>query len=259
MHTFVICAYKESQYLERCIKSLLKQTVQSKILIVTSTPNTLIRGLSDKYQIPLVINEGESGIVQDWNFAYRQAETPYVTIAHQDDIYFPQYTERMLTQMVEQKKPLIWFSNYAEIRQGHIVKRNKLLSVKRLMLSPLRIKFFWKSRFIRRRVLSFGCPICCPSVTFARDNLPPVIFSVGFRSDEDWQAWEKLSQIKGSFVYNYQILMGHRIHEDSETSHILQDNERTKEDYIMFCKFWPKWMAKVLTKLYSEGEKSNEL
>lgn len=259
MHTFVICAYKESQYLESCIKSLLKQTVKSKILIVTSTPNEFIRGLSDKYRLPLVINEGEGGIVQDWNFAYSQADTPYVTIAHQDDIYFPQYTERMLAQMEKEKKALIWFSNYAEVREGRIVKRNKLLNVKRLMLTPLRVKFFRKTRFIRRRVLSFGCPICCPSVTFARNNLPSVIFSIGFRSDEDWQAWEKLSRMKGSFIYNYQILMGHRIHEDSETSHILQDNERTKEDYIMFCKFWPKWIARMLTKLYSEGEKSNEL
>ena len=41
-HTFVICAYKESSYLEECIVSLEKQTVKSNILMVTSTPNAFI-------------------------------------------------------------------------------------------------------------------------------------------------------------------------------------------------------------------------
>lgn len=31
--------------------------------------------------------------------------------------------------------------------------------------------------------------------------------------------------------------MGHRIHEESETSVIIGDNARSKEDYEMFCKF----------------------
>ena len=37
-HTFAICAYKESPYLEECIKSLKNQTIKSNILIATSTP-----------------------------------------------------------------------------------------------------------------------------------------------------------------------------------------------------------------------------
>ena len=34
-HTFAICAYKESQYLEECIKSLQNQTVKSNIIMAT--------------------------------------------------------------------------------------------------------------------------------------------------------------------------------------------------------------------------------
>ena len=47
-HTFVICAYKESSYLEECIVSLEKQTVKSNILMVTSTPNAFISGMAEK-------------------------------------------------------------------------------------------------------------------------------------------------------------------------------------------------------------------
>ena len=127
------------------------------------------------------------------------------------------------------------------------------------MLLPLRLRCFWNSKFVRRRILSLGSPICCPSVTFVKKNCPEIVFQHGFRADEDWQAWELLSRQKGAFVYCRKPLMLHRIHEDSETSKILGDNARTKEDYVMFCKFWPKPIAKRLTKLYGTSVKSNNL
>lgn len=258
-HTFAICAYKESQYLETCIESLKKQKIQSEILMVTSTPNEYIFKMGEKYKIPVYVNEGESGIVQDWNYAYRKAETEYVTITHQDDEYFPDYAQCAVEMLEKAKNPLIFFSDYAELRDGKKVLDNKLLKIKRLMLFPLRSKMCQKSRFIRRRILSLGSPICCPSVTFVKNNLPEVVFKPGFRADEDWEAWEYISRIKGQFVYNKNALMGHRIHEESETSIIIGDNARAKEDYIMFCKFWPKWIARILTKAYSTSEKSNQL
>lgn len=61
-HTFAVCAYQESPYLEECIKSLKKQTIKSNILIATSTPNDYIKGIADKYTIPYYINKGEGGI-----------------------------------------------------------------------------------------------------------------------------------------------------------------------------------------------------
>lgn len=258
-HTYAICAYKESPYLEECIKSIKKQNVSSEILIATSTPNEYIKMLCDKYDIPLFVNQGEKGITQDWNFAYQMAKTDFVTIAHQDDIYLPNYTEIIQRLIEKAKTPLILFTDYAELRNDKIVKSNKLLRVKRIMLFPLRMKCLWNSRFVRRRILSLGSPIACPAVTYAKDNLPDKIFKAGFRSDEDWEAWEMLSKRKGAFAYDKEIGMCHRIHEESETSIILGDNARIEEDFIMYCKFWPKPIAKILARLYSTAEKSNEL
>lgn len=36
-HVFAVCAYKDSPYLEQCIRSLKAQTVPSHIIICTST------------------------------------------------------------------------------------------------------------------------------------------------------------------------------------------------------------------------------
>ena len=230
------------------------------MILVTSTPNDYIRGLCEKYKLPMYINKGESGITQDWNFAYSKAKTEYVTIAHQDDIYDENYSIILKKSLEKVKKPIIFFTDYSELRDGEKIHNNKLLKIKRLMLLPLRIPLFWNSKFVRRRILSFGSPICCPSVTFAKSNCPKIIFQHGFRADEDWEAWELLSKEKGAFIYYYKkALTFHRIHEDSETSKILGDNARTREDFVMFCKFWPKGIARILTKLYGTSEKSNDL
>ena len=258
-HTFAICAYKESPYLEACIQSVKNQTILGNVIMVTSTPNNHIKKLAEQYGIPLYIKEGESDIADDWNFAYTHADTDLVTITHQDDIYCENYLLNVLKTLERAKKPLIFFSDYGEIRGKKIITSNTLLSIKKMLLFPLRHRMFWRSRFIRRRILSFGSAICCPSVTLVKTNLPKVVFERGYRSNIDWQAWERLSHMKGDFVYSNTVLMLHRIHQESETSKIIADSNRTKEDYNMYCKFWPRWIANILIKFYSKSQDSNTI
>jgi len=258
-YTFVICAYKESPYLEACICSLKQQQLPVSIVLVTSTPNSYIEALVQKYGLEYYINTGKSGIAEDWNFGLQTVKDKIVTLAHQDDIYEPAFARKVLDEINEHKHPLIAFTDYGEIRNGTRVTNNRLLNIKRIMLFPMRIRKLQEIRFIRRRILSFGSPICCPSVTFVKENLPKTIFTSGYRSDVDWQAWEKLSRYKGAFVYCKEILMFHRIHEDSETTAIIADNDRTREDFDMFCKFWPEQIARIIEYFYRRGEGSNKL
>lgn len=258
-HVFMICAYKESQFLEECIQSLCSQKVCANIKIVTSTPNDHIRKLAEKYRLPLYINEGPGGIANDWNFALKQAECKVATIAHQDDIYCADYLEKLLTVLNGSKRPLIFFSDYGELREGSRVTKTKLLRIKRLMLFPLRFRLLQKSRWVRRRILSLGSPISCPTVSYVLENLELPVFEQHYRGGVDWQAWEQISRKEGSFVYCTDVLMYHRIHEASETSAIIKDSVRTQEDYEMFCRFWPKRIAKLLIRLYSSCQESNQL
>ena len=258
-YVFVICAYGESPYLEECLLSVLDQTIPTGIIITTSTPNEYIEALAAKYHLQVYVNDGPKGIAEDWNFGYRQANGKIVTLAHQDDVYEPYFAQKNLEEINRAKQPLISFSDYGEIRDGKRVVSNRLLNIKRLMLFPLRITPLQRVRFVRRRILSFGSPICCPSVTYVKDNLPEVVFESGYRSNVDWQAWEKISKLEGSFVYCTNTLMYHRIHQESATTAIIADNDRTKEDYEMFCKFWPKKIAGLIEFFYRNGEKSNEI
>ncbi|WP_139653410.1 glycosyltransferase family A protein [Raoultibacter phocaeensis] len=257
-HTFAVCAYKESPYLEECLQSLLAQTVEANILIATSTPNEYIESLSKRYSISLHVSDTEPGIASDWNHAVDFAETELVTIAHQDDVYEPAYLENMLLMMNESNDPLLYFTNYGEMRNGERIDDNQLLRVKRTMLAPLKRTSLRRSRFVRRRILSFGSPICCPSVTLVKNKITPNYFKDDYRSNLDWQAWAALALQEGDFLYNPSIMMYHRIHEDSETSHLIEDSSRGAEDLRMLQSFWPKPIAAFVYRWYSKGEKSNQ-
>lgn len=157
------------------------------------------------------------------------------------------------------QRPLIFFSDYYELRNGCMVRSNFLLKVKRFMLVPLRFHCLQKRIFVRRMILAFGSPICCPSVAFFRDNLPEAVFLDHFRTNEDWEAWEKISKMEGQFLYCKEALMAHRIHKDSETTAAILDNDRTREDIEMYKKFWPGWMAVILSRYYKISERSNKI
>lgn len=259
-HTFAVCAYKESPYLRECIESLLAQTVKSNIIITTSTDNEFIRGIAQEYQLPLIVNPGEGGIANDWNFGYHQTTTKLMTIAHQDDRYHPEYVEDMLEQLNKAKNPIIYFTGYNELRNGKIVEKSTMLTVKRLMLKPLQIRAFHGCRFIKRLCISMGNPVSCWSVCYVKDKLPETVFVSDFKSNLDWEEWEKLSREKGDFVYWKRPLTYHRVHEGSETSNAINNgNIRGQEDYAMFLKFWPTWLAKFIMKFYIKGEKLNEV
>ena len=107
--------------------------------------------------------------------------------------------------------------------------------------------------------MRFGNSICCPAVTFVKDNCPSEIFKSDYKCNVDWFAWEKLSKLKGNFIYNRNRLMGHRISLESTTTDIINNGKRTQEDFEILCKFWPKCIAKMINKFYKNSEKSNSI
>ena len=265
--TFVICAYKDSPYLEECIQSLKEQSEPCEIRLATATPSPNLKALCERYDIPYCVREGTPGIAPDWNYAYSLAKTPYVTIAHQDDWYHKEYAREIIGRMEAAKKPLISFTDYAEIRDGVKWEQGRNLKIKRLLLTPLKLPVLSQSRLAKRFVIRFGNAICCPSVTYHKAEIDRLLEAEGrtelflthFRSNLDWQTWEWLSRRKGAFLYLPRKRMAHRIHEESETSATIRDQQRRQEDYEMFCEFWPKCIAKMLTGCYGRSEEDNQV
>jgi glycosyltransferase involved in cell wall biosynthesis len=215
-HTFVIPAYNDSPYIEQCILSLLSQTLKGEILITTSTPSEFIKNISKKYNIELIVNERQEGIAGDWSFSYNNCKTKYVTLAHQDDIYYPDYVSGCVSLAEKNSDSLIVFTDYAELSDRGLSCNNINLLIKKLILN---FYFLFKSclscRLIKRLMLAAGSPVCCPSVMYNRENIGHFEFNKLFKINPDWDAWLRLAEYKGGFAYTRKRLVAHRLHGDS--------------------------------------------
>lgn len=258
-HTFAITAYKESSYLEECIKSVINQEVKSNIIICTATPNEYIKGLAEKYNVEVYVRNGKPDIQDDWNFAYSKAKTKYVTITHQDDVYDKEYSKNIQEFVNGGERQILTFSDYRELKNGEVIPLTLNLKIKKIMLFPLRFKALRKSKFVRKFILSLGSPICCPAVTYNKEVNGEKVFTSDMKCSLDWDTWYKFSKMDGEFVYINKGLVYHRIHEESETTNSIANNVRQSEDYEMFRKFWPKPIANILSKAYSKSLDTNKI
>ncbi len=258
IHSFAVLAYKDSPYLSECLDSLKNQSLESKIYISTSTPSEYIKEMAEKYNVELFVTESGLGIAHDWNFSLLHAKTKYVTLAHQDDIYSPDYTKECIQTAEKFNDILICFTNYSEIVDGRERSGTLLLNIKLFMLLFfMQYKKDLIRRFWKKRLLSFGNPIAAPSVCYNLEKLNGFQFSNELSINMDWDAWYKMANMHGRFAYIKKTLMKHRIHPESATSDGLQTNKRHAEDYLMFKRFWPSLIAKILAKFYQRSYKSN--
>lgn len=249
-HTFAICAYKESSYLEECIKSIVNQDIKTNILITTSTPNESIKKMAEKYNLDYYIRKGKSDIQKDWNFAYNKAKTELVTIAHQDDIYEHNYTKELLSNY--DSKILMYNTNYYPYKNGKkVIDSNS--KIKGILKFFVRFKFFANIKFFRVMSLAFGNTINCPSVTYNKKKLGKSIFTSNLKFSLDWDTFLKIYRMKGISIYIPKKLINYRIHDGATTKKFIVDDTRKNEDIIMFNKIWPKFITNIIMKFYTKS------
>ena len=152
-HSFAVCAYGDSPYLERCLRSLKAQTAPSELLICTSTPSPFIAGLAEKYGIPLHVRDGASGIGADWNFAFDMARGRFVTLAHQDDMYEKHYAARLLSAAERWPDMTLFTTASATVKNGAVQPDRAPEIVKKLLRIPLRFRCLADRTAVKRLVL----------------------------------------------------------------------------------------------------------
>lgn len=252
-HIFAICAYKESPYLESCIKSLRKQTTQSEIILCTSTPCSFIKKIADKYAIQLFVRDGISDIQADWNFAYQSADSRFVTIAHQDDIYHKTYLEHLLKAAEMYNDMSVFTTDYVTVKNGKIQTAERVELVKKMLRIPLLLPKLNHLTIVKKSVLMFGNPICCPSCTYNKEILGEPLFTSEYKYALDWDTMLKLAKRRGRFICIEKPLMYYRIHDGATTKKCILDNRREREEAEMFRKFWPGPVTKLLLHFYKRA------
>lgn len=260
-HVFAIPVYGQPPHLAECVESILNQSRgSSRIVISTSTPSAFIEGIAQTYQVPLLINPTRADIATDWNFALSGAEADMVTIAHQDDVYDRQYVEAMFDAIARHPSMLMAFSDFREHTKQGPRPTNMNLRIKRLLcLRAFGARETLGSFEEKRRLLTLGNPVCCPSVVLNRKRLPDFRFSTAMKTDLDWEAWTRLAQLPGEFLFVRKPLVSKRVHSQSETSVTIANRLRETEDRYMFEQFWPKPVAATILAFYKLGYLANRV
>ncbi|MBN1617757.1 glycosyltransferase family 2 protein [Candidatus Dojkabacteria bacterium] len=247
-HTFVIPAYNRPKYLAECIRSLQNQNMKIPIIISTSTPNDYVRRIAKKYSVTLIEHNQGGSIAKDWNYAYKIADAKYVTLAHEDDIYLPNYSEAIKYHCLRYD-PLLISTKYLDYVDD-MPRRTYAHIIKNFMNSVFYYRKKIGSTFWKNFSLMFGNSICCPSVTYNKEMIGDFKFSNKYKVNLDWDAWARLSKFSGSFLYVNRVLMYHRIHSNAQTNIGIHDSTRYLEDKEMFEYFWPVPIARLLSFFY---------
>ncbi len=254
--TLVVCAYKECAYLRACIESIMKQTVVPQVLISTSTPNSYIQKIADEFGVSVCVNS-DGGQIKDYNFAMKQGTTPLIMLMHQDELLHPLFVEKVLQELNKTKDPILAFTNYIEMHNDIVDQKASLMvRIKRMLLWPLWFKPLARRGFGKRLIQRFGNPITHPTVVCVRERMPDPCFREEYKASMDWDLWERLSRENGSFAYVSDVLLYHRMNDDNQTSKLFKTtNSRYEEETLIFQRFWPDWIVKILMHFYSKASR----
>lgn len=255
-HTFAVCAYKDSPYLEACIKSLKRQSVQTDIILCTSTPSKYIRALAEVFDLPLYIREGSSDIQDDWNFAFEQAKGRLVTIAHQDDCYHKDYVKTLQECWDKYPDTTVFTTDCVVMKQDELQRPGLVMFIKHLLRLPLRMHRIADRTWVKKAALRFGNPIICPSCTYDKEHLDTPLFASSYKFALDWDTMWKLAERPGRFICVEKPLLCYRIHEGATTKACIQNQERAQDEMAMYRKIWPAPMAGILMFFYKRAYKA---
>lgn len=271
-HSFAVCAYGKSPYLESCILSVIKNIdendeYKSEVIICTSTDNEHIRGLASKYGIKMYLNTDGGSIGADWQFAYNCCAGEFVTLVHQDDIYSRHYKKEFIKSYKKNTNQIIYSTSCYIAKEKlpgkfKLYKRDMTDFIKLLLKAHLQIPGFNKIKILKQLSLSFGNPFICPTVTYNKSVIDK--FSDGDLFDGkngfvlDWKALWKLSFIEGAFVFNNKPLICYRVHARATSKEFTDNDDRYREEYDMFFEIWShnlknKRLAFFLTNLIMKG------
>lgn len=272
-HIFVISAYGESPYLEDCLRSLLAQSDRSDIFVCTSTPSPYLHAITEKYDLPYYIRNGVSSLKDDWNFCVETASAhgaTHVTIAHQDDVYDPDFARRVKETFSKGSQTHKKNGRYVTLfddsgdtavvctRARNINALDEEINggaekVKRLLRWPLSVEQLNGTRFGKRLALSLGNSVPCPTCTYNLNLCGSRIFRNDYRFVIDWAALEELSEKPGRFVCIEEPLVSIRIHDGAETARSMREGIREGEEAEMFRRFHGRPASKLLGFFYKNA------
>ena len=240
--TVVIPAYNGSLYLATTIASLLAQTHRDFRMFVVddrSDDNSvaIARAFEDP-RLTVTMNAERRGLAGNWNVAQSLATTSYLLIAHQDDVYSPDFLARMTRLLDEHPRAFI-----AHSRVQYLDGRGRTFR-------PAAARFkdrFWPEDDPYERepaaelaALQGGNYIVCPSVLYRSSAVRAIgRFNESLTFVPDWEYWIRGLSQGFSIVGTHEQLLQWRRHETTATSREEATLRRYDEELALL-----EWIAR---------------
>lgn len=186
MITFAIPFYRNRDYLERAIRSVVAQTTADWSLIVSDDAgpegdlSEWLASLPGGERIVYVRQPRNLGIAGNWNACLQLASTELVTLLHADDELEPRYAETMLAAAARRPEASVYFCQAAVI-DGQGRPTFSFPDWYKRWLLPVRGREFVVRGEEGLRAVFKGNFVMCPTMCYRRRDLP----ANGF--DERWR------------------------------------------------------------------------
>ena len=109
-----IPTYKQTEYLEKCLDSIVNQTFKNFELIISDdTPDDSIELFLEKklkgFTYSYFRNSPALGSPQNWNFAVSKADGKYIKIMHHDDFFTQKDSLKLMVDAIEKQQASFLF------------------------------------------------------------------------------------------------------------------------------------------------------
>lgn len=234
MLTFAVPCRDGERYLPELLQSLLAQTLPSRLVLVDDASRDESVALARRIvgdALRVVRNAEPLGIPGNWNRAVELADTEFVCLAHQDDVYAPEFGAALVQAL------------HAVPQAAAAHCRAQAIDAAGQPLQALPERY--KARFWRHlppteapaagfRRLFAGNYVNCASLVYRKAAFAAVgSFDTHFRFAPDWE-WLLRAQAKGWQLAAVSApLVGYRRHGGQATRQAAKSLERYREEHAI--------------------------
>lgn len=166
-----IPTYKQTEYLKKCLESILAQDFKDYELIISDdTPDDTIEQFLKTKLINntyfYIRNVPALGMPENWNSAIKKAEGKYIKIMHHDDFFTQTDSLRLMVQEIEKQQASFLFCQTDVLYSKTNAHRIHKISNKQLYLLKAKPEFI----FFKNMIGAPSATLCINNKTFSYDK-----------------------------------------------------------------------------------------